>query len=96
MSRVFDKSAFCISKIKAAADQRLCFSYIDSKIPLLPKKRSFMPLAILCGCIARFVSDLVRNLEDRISRDAAHIILWRTDHYAGNIALIIVYTLKAL
>ena len=45
MSRVVRKPAFCICENKAAdqlrgnreADQRLCFSYIDSTIPLLPK-----------------------------------------------------------
>ena len=36
------------------ADQRLCFHYIDSTIPLL-----FKPLAILCGCTAQFMSVLV-------------------------------------
>ena len=44
MSRVMRKLDFCICKNKAAdqlcgnreADQRLCFRYIDSTIPLLP------------------------------------------------------------
>ena len=40
------------------ADQRLCFRYTDSTIPLLPKLK---PLAIFCGCTALFVSDLVGN-----------------------------------
>ena len=40
------------------ADQRLCFRYIDSTIPLLPKS-NFKPLDVFCGCTARFVSDLV-------------------------------------
>ena len=34
-----------------------------------------MPLAIFCGCTARFVLDLVGIPEDRFSRDAAHLIL---------------------
>ena len=45
MSRVLRKPAFCICENKDAdqlrgnreADQRLCFRYIDSSIPLLPK-----------------------------------------------------------
>ena len=52
------------------ADQRLCFRYIDSAIPLLPKYE-----IILCGCTAWFVSDLVGNPEDRFSRDEARIII---------------------
>ena len=35
--------------------------YIDST--------NFKPLATICGCTARFVSDLVGNLEDRFSRE---------------------------
>ena len=45
MSRVMRKTAFCICKNKDAdqlrgnreADQRLCFRYMDSTIPFLPK-----------------------------------------------------------
>ena len=42
MSRVVRKPAFCICENKEAdqlreADQRLCFRYIDSTIPLLSK-----------------------------------------------------------
>ena len=51
------------------ADQRHCFCYVDSTIPILPK------LEInFCGCTARFVSDLVGNPEDRFSCDTAHIV----------------------
>ena len=57
------KPTFCICENKDAdqlrgnreADQRLCFRYTDSTIPLLAK-----PLAISSGCAAWFVSDLVR------------------------------------
>ena len=67
--------AFCICenkgadqlRSKQAADQRLCFRYIDSTI------RNFKHLAIICVCTACFVSDLVGNPEDRFSRDVAHI-----------------------
>ena len=56
------KPTICIGKNKGAdqlrsnceADQRLCFRYTDSTIPLLSK-----PLTIFCDCTARFVSDLV-------------------------------------
>ena len=45
MSRIVRKPAFCICKNKDAdqlrgdreADQRLCFRYMDSAIPILPK-----------------------------------------------------------
>ena len=32
------------------------------------------PLAIFCGCTAKFVSDLVGNTEGRFYRDAAQIL----------------------
>ena len=56
------KGDFCICEIKSAdqlgsnhaADQRLCFRYIDSTFPLLP-----LLLVTFCGCTAKFVSDLV-------------------------------------
>ena len=81
------KPAFCICENKdadqlrsnCAADQRLCFRYTDSTIPLLPRSefssliRIFKSLAIFCGCTAWFVSDLVGNPEDRFSQNEAHI-----------------------
>ena len=36
--------------------------------------RNFKPLAIVCGCTACFVSDLVGNPEDMFSHNAAHIL----------------------
>ena len=79
------KPAFCICENKDAdqlrgnreADQLLCFRYIDSTIPLLPI-RNFKPLAILCDCTARFVSDLVGDHEDRLSHNEANIIEMRS------------------
>ena len=70
------KPAFCIRENKDAdqlrgsreADQRLCFRYKDSAIPLLPI--SEIP-RLFCGCTARFVSDLVGNPEDRFSQNEA-------------------------
>ena len=35
--------------------------------------RIVKPLAIFCGCTARFVSDLVGNPEDRFSHNEAQI-----------------------
>ena len=56
----------------AAAYQCFGFLFIDSTIPQLHKSE-IKPLAIFCGCTARFVSDLVGNPEDRFSHDAAHM-----------------------
>ena len=63
------KPTICIGEIKDAdqlrgnrkADQRLCFRYLDSTIPLLPKSKIFQLLAIFCDYTAWFVSDLVRT-----------------------------------
>ena len=68
VSRVMRKPTFRICENKDAdqlrgnreADQRLCFRYLDSTMPLLSKSKNFKPLAISCGCTAWFVSDLVR------------------------------------
>ena len=75
------KLVFCICENKDAdqlrgnreADQRLCFRYTDSIIPLLPFIGNFKPLVIFCGCAARFVLDLVGNTEDQFSHNEAHI-----------------------
>ena len=83
LSLVIRKQAFCICENKDAdqlrgnreADQRLCFRYIDSTIPILPKILNFKPLAILCGCTARFVWDLVGNPEDRFSHNEAQFMI---------------------
>ena len=39
--------------------------------------RNFKLLAILCGCTAWFVWDLVGNPEDRLSHKEAHMIYFR-------------------
>ena len=71
------KLAFCLCKNKDSnqlrgdreADQRLCFRYTDSAIPLL---FYFLKLvAIFCGCTAQFVSEVVGISEDRFSHDVA-------------------------
>ena len=71
------KTDFCIGENKGAdqlrsnceADQRLCFGYMDSTIPLLLTTEISM-----CNCTGRFVSDLVGNPEDRFSRVTAHFV----------------------
>ena len=76
------KPAFCKCENKDAdqlrgnreADQRLCFRYINSTIPLHHYKRNFQHLAIFYGCIGQFVSDLVGNPEDRFSQNEAQMI----------------------
>ena len=52
-----------------AADQRLCFRYMDSAIPLLSKT-----LAIFGGCTSRFVSDLVGNPEEVFSQRGSYVV----------------------
>ena len=55
--------------------------------------RNFKPLAILCGCTARFVSDLVGNHEDRFYQNEAHIkfVLAKQFAYANDDALKDIY-----
>ena len=86
-----EKPAFCICENKDAdqlrgyreADQRLCFRYMDSTIPLL---RNFKPLDVFCDWTARFVSDLVWNPEDRYSHEEAQIIMSISDSNACLVA----------
>ena len=81
MSRNVRKPDFCICENKDAdqlcgnrtTDQRLCFRYTDSTIPLLRKSK----ISIFSNCVARFVLDLVGNPEDRFSDVAAHIMFYR-------------------
>ena len=64
MHRAMRKPTVCICENKGAdqlrnyceADQRLCYSYTNSTIPLLVQ-----PLAIFCNCTAWFVLDLFEN-----------------------------------
>ena len=65
------KSDFCLYENKGAdqlcsnctADKRLCFHYMNSTIPLLPKSKisNFVPFSVAVE------SDLVRNPDDRFS-----------------------------
>ena len=80
LSLVMRKLDFCKCENKdadqlssnCAADQRLCFHYIDSTIPLLPKFEisCLQPSSVVVQ--PGSVSDLVRNPEDRFSRDRTH------------------------
>ena len=76
MSRVNRKPDFCICENKDADQLRgnheaPLFS-LNSTIPLL-RKPEISSLFIFCGCIARFMSDLVGNPEDRFSHNDAHM-----------------------
>ena len=51
------------------------FVYVKTKALII-----FFVLAILCGCTVRFVSDLVKNPEDRFSLDAAHFSFHYTEY----------------
>ena len=76
------KPAFCTSENKStdqlhgnrAADQCLCFRYMDTSIiPLLPKSEISSLYSHLLGCTAQFVLDLLVNREDRLSHDMANM-----------------------
>ena len=62
------KPTICIGENKGTdqlrgnreADQRLCFRYLDSTIPLLLKSEIKF-LALFCACTGRFVSALFGN-----------------------------------
>ena len=80
------KPAFCICKNKGAdqlhghraADQRLCFCYINSTIHMLSKLEisSLQPSSeVVQPRLSNFVSDLVGNPEDRFSYVTALMIL---------------------
>ena len=58
-----------MQKQRRKSDQRLGLSYVAGTFPLL-----FKHLIILCGCTARFVSDLVGNPGDRFPHKKAHMI----------------------
>ena len=69
LSRHMRKPTICLVENKGEdqlrsnceADQRLCFRYTDSTIPLLLKIRNFKLLALFCDCTGRFVSDLFES-----------------------------------
>ena len=75
-----EETGFLHTQIKlhsnCAADQRLCFCHMDSTIPLLPKSE-ISSLLKFYDCTSLFVSDLVRNPEDLLSHNQAHIIVGR-------------------
>ena len=75
MSRNVRKPFLCENKDadhrgNCEADQRLCFHYTDSTIPLLLKSEISYPFS---DCPAQFVSDLVGIPEDQFSDIAAQI-----------------------
>ena len=93
MSRVMRKPFFALCENKDAdqlrgnreADQRLCFRYTDSTIPLLPKFEisSLKPSSVTCT--TWFVSDEVGNqnagfLMTRLIRSILKIAIQSTQH----------------
>ena len=69
------KPAFCIFG-NHEADQRLCFRYTDSTIPLLPiytKFQAYIAIVLLYSPVC--VWDLVGNPEDQFSHNEAHMII---------------------
>ena len=75
------KPDFCICENKDAdqlrgnreADQRLCFRYIDSTIPLLSKSKisSLWPSSVV---VQPGLCQTVGNPEDRFSQNEAHLM----------------------
>ena len=60
------------------ADQRLCFHYIGSTIPLLSKSK-ISRLAIYCSCTAQFVSALVGNhFVGFLMKQQIYVHVWST------------------
>ena len=78
MSRVMRKPVFAYAKTKelisCAVNAQLISTY-DFAINIVQSlyflNRNAKPLAIFRGCSTQLVSDLVGNLEDRFSHDAA-------------------------
>ena len=77
-----EKPTICIGENKGAdqlrgsnreADQRLCFRYSDSTVPLLLKSEISKILALFCAGTGRFVSDLFGNQIVGFSHEAAHM-----------------------
>ena len=76
MNCVMRKPAFCICENKVVdqlqsnyiADKHLCFCYIDSKIPLLPKSKisSLKPSSVVVQPTGQFVSVLLENPKARV------------------------------
>ena len=83
------KPAFCICENKDA-DQLCVHAKLISAFVfatwivqyLLFLNTNFKPLAIFCDYTARFVSDLVRNPEDRFSHNEAQLQFYRALLYS--------------
>ena len=70
------KPAFCICENKDAVTAKLISVFVFATRIVHPSSsyiQNFKPLAILCGCTAQFVSDLVGNPEDQFSHNEAQI-----------------------
>ena len=64
-----NKGAYQLRRNRAA-NQCLCFRYIDRTLPL-----HYTPIIASLLLSTPFVSDLVANPKDMFSRDAAHVLL---------------------
>ena len=81
MSRDVRKPDFCICENKDAdqlrgnheADQRLCFRYLDSAIPLLPTYKTSSLWPFFWGCAAWFVLGPGRKPQGPVSEVAAQM-----------------------
>ena len=63
----------------AQSDQHLCFSLPRQYNTSSFYTRNFKPLPSFCGCTGRFESYLVKNPEDKFSRDGAHLVMHQLD-----------------
>ena len=62
------KPDFCLCENKDADQLRSMCNPFSTRI------QNFKLLCIFCDCTDRFVSNLVGNPEDRLSRDAAQVV----------------------
>ena len=95
MSRWMGKPTISIGENKGAdqlrsnceADQRFCFRYMDSTIPLLSNFiQNFKNLACFCECTGWFVSGLVGTPKCWFCHTQAHIIP-RHHHYVLSLSV---------
>ena len=76
------KPAFCICENKAAGQSCAVTMQMISAFVYATKMVQSLyflnwkieTLTIFCGCTARFVSDHLGNLEDRLYHDAVHLL----------------------
>ena len=68
------RASLCENRLFATAQLISAFVFAIGVVQfLLYINQNVKPLAIFCGCTARFASDLVGNPEDRFSHNEAQI-----------------------